>query len=103
MALRRRHLIELWDDIRQKNEPGSAGSWTAATRVQRSLLMGDFMVVALTNNRFCFKKGAAWSRFAVGWIEKMKRRKKMIKMQETPKSSFTGKVMIDHHEPVDLW
>lgn len=54
-----RHLIELWDDIRQKNEPGSAGSWTAATRVQRSLLMGDFMVVALTNNRFCFKKGAS--------------------------------------------
>ena len=64
VALRRhrcRHLVELWDDIRQKNEPGS---WTAATRVQRSLLMGDFMVVALTNNRFCFKKGAAWSRFA---------------------------------------
>jgi hypothetical protein len=80
VALRRRHLIELWDDIRQKNEAGSAGSWTAATRVQRSLLMGDFMVVALTNNRFCLKKGAAWSRFAVAGL---KRCNKMIKMQKT--------------------
>lgn len=43
--------------MRAKNE--STGSY-AATRVQRSFLMGngDYMVVALANNRFCFKKGA---------------------------------------------
>eukprot|EP00438_Fugacium_kawagutii_P013402 Skav216508 [mRNA] locus=scaffold1123:670197:673678:- [translate_table: standard] len=51
------YLIELWDDCRQKNEPN--GTWGAApTRVQKSLLLGDYMVVALTNNRFCFNKGA---------------------------------------------
>lgn len=54
-----RHLIELWDDCRQKNEPNHQA--VAPTRVQRCLLMGEgnFMVVALANNRFCFKKGAS--------------------------------------------
>lgn len=53
-----RHLIELWDDCRQKNEPNHQA--VGPTRVQRCLLMGEgnFMVVALANNRFCFKKGA---------------------------------------------
>ncbi|CAJ1448320.1 unnamed protein product, partial [Effrenium voratum] len=52
-----RHLIELWDDIRSKNEPTSTH---VPTRVQRSLLMSsDYMVVSLANNRFCFKKGVS--------------------------------------------
>lgn len=54
-----RHLIELWDDVRRKNDP--ATSHVQPTRVQRSFRMGtgDFIVVALANNRFCFKKGAS--------------------------------------------
>ena len=49
--------MKLWDDVRSKNESTCS---SAATRVQRSFLMGngDYMVVALANNRFCFKKGA---------------------------------------------
>lgn len=54
-----RYLVELWDDVRFKNEGQAA--FTNPTRVQRSLLMGsgEYMVVSLVNNRFCFKKGAS--------------------------------------------
>ncbi|CAE7302879.1 primpol [Symbiodinium sp. CCMP2456] len=54
-----RYLVELWDDVRIKNEGQAA--FANPTRVQRSLLMGsgEYMVVSLVNNRFCFKKGAS--------------------------------------------